>query len=238
MTRFNQQAWRWVVFSSFLVLGTVLAYSLFTQEITPFYRQVNNPQVAHSFSALIYMPLLSNFWLFLGGMSLNWLTASVLNTRYRKALLLAIGALALAGFVGSSYLYRYGFVSFEFKLFRLYAILMPLLAFPVVLLPILLNDLQIPLSQKGLFTWLKPFINTLESFGHLSYGIYLWHFPLIIAVLKLMPIQNTAHLSVASYWVVLSSVSLILTLVVSAITYRYIEQPIERIKKKRSVVTP
>ena len=232
MARFKQQAWGWAVFSLFLVLGTLLGYGIFTQEVTPFYRQANNPEVARSFSALIYVPLIANFWLFLGGMILNWLASSILNYQHRRSLLWVIGGLTLAGFLGSSYLYRYGFVSFEFKLFRLYAILMPLLSFPVVLLPILLNELKIQLPFKGVLSGLKPFLNTLQCFGHLSYGIYLWHFPLIVACQKLLPMSSYSQLSVGSYWVLLSSVSLSLTLVVSAITYRYIEQPIECLKKK------
>ena len=76
-----------------------------------------------------------------------------------------------------------------------------------------------PLSRRGP-SWL----------GARSYGIYLYHYPLAVVFVEAHLFHGAAH-SVA----VLGC--LIITLIVAASSYRWIETPFLRLKKRLSVET-
>ena len=70
----------------------------------------------------------------------------------------------------------------------------------------------------------KPF----DVAGRYSYGIYLWHWPLLLIV------TTFGARSGAAPWVV-PAVTLALTLGLAALSYRYVEQPIRRLGLRRSL---
>ncbi|UFU03872.1 acyltransferase [Ruania suaedae] len=74
-------------------------------------------------------------------------------------------------------------------------------------------------AVQGLFR-LRP----LEWIGQRSYGIYLWHWPLILLIAAFAP--ATAPDSTASW--VQRGAALVLTLAVAAASYRWIETPVRR----------
>jgi len=76
------------------------------------------------------------------------------------------------------------------------------------------------LGRPGAFQRLMR-LRPLEWVGQRSYGIYLWHWPAIVILTEALP---TAHDSPA-HWAV-RGLALVVTLVVSAASYRWLEQPV------------
>lgn len=71
-------------------------------------------------------------------------------------------------------------------------------------------------------------VQPLRWIGERSYGIYLWHWPLLLIV------TTFGARSGAAPWVV-PAVTLALTLGLAALSYRYVEQPIRRLGLRRSL---
>lgn len=69
----------------------------------------------------------------------------------------------------------------------------------------------------------------LRWIGERSYGIYLWHWPLLLIVGSVF--NSTVG---ASPWLI-AAVTLLLTLVFSALSYHFIEQPVRRVGLRRSL---
>ena len=76
------------------------------------------------------------------------------------------------------------------------------------------------LGRPGAFQRIMR-LRPLEWVGQRSYGIYLWHWPAIVILTEALP---TAHDSPA-HWAV-RGLALVVTLVVSAASYRWLEQPV------------
>ncbi|GAA4287745.1 acyltransferase family protein [Georgenia daeguensis] len=76
------------------------------------------------------------------------------------------------------------------------------------------------LGRPALFQRLMR-LRPLEWVGQRSYGIYLWHWPAIVILTEALP---AAHDSPA-HWAV-RGLALVVTLVVSAASYRWLEQPV------------
>ena len=72
-------------------------------------------------------------------------------------------------------------------------------------------------------------IAPLRWIGERSYGIYLWHWPLLLIVAAF------AEQSGADTWWLVPSVTLALTLAFAALSFRFIEQPVRRIGLGRSI---
>lgn len=71
-------------------------------------------------------------------------------------------------------------------------------------------------------------VQPLRWIGERSYGIYLWHWPLLLIVATLGARVGSAP------WVV-PAATLVLTLGLAALSYRYVEQPIRRLGLRRSL---
>lgn len=69
----------------------------------------------------------------------------------------------------------------------------------------------------------------LRWIGERSYGIYLWHWPLLLVVAAFAE-QN----GVKSWWLV-PSITLVLTVAFAAVSFRFIEQPVRHIGLGRSI---
>jgi peptidoglycan/LPS O-acetylase OafA/YrhL len=87
----------------------------------------------------------------------------------------------------------------------------------------------------------RPF----ERLGRISYGIYLYHIPIIVLLINLLQFILPANSGIL-YNVVLYGLSISLTLLVSSLSYKYMETPFLRFKDyrfsaaslKKQVVTP
>lgn len=67
-------------------------------------------------------------------------------------------------------------------------------------------------------------IGPMRWVGERSYGLYLWHWPVFVLTVALLP--NFA-LDGASAWA-LGGIALVITVVAAALSYRYVEQPIRK----------
>ncbi|MBD3109006.1 acetyltransferase [Bacillus sp. AGMB 02131] len=85
-----------------------------------------------------------------------------------------------------------------------------------LLTAVLLAVLIHPASKLGVFMTFKP----LTWVGERSYGIYLWHFPVILLTSPQISTSETSLVTIA--------VQIALTLILSAISYKYIENPIRK----------
>ena len=73
-------------------------------------------------------------------------------------------------------------------------------------------------------------IQPLRWIGERSYGIYLWHWPLLLIVAEFGADAG------ADPWVV-AALTLVLTLALAAISYRFVEQPIRQLGLRRAVAS-
>ncbi|MDO5739183.1 MAG: acyltransferase family protein [Ornithinimicrobium sp.] len=68
--------------------------------------------------------------------------------------------------------------------------------------------------------------------GERSYGIYLWHWPILVIMGALIPYApGTGH------GMVVVGTALVLTLTISALSFRYVEQPVRKLGLRKSVGT-
>lgn len=86
------------------------------------------------------------------------------------------------------------------------------------------------ITRRGSWAGIALDIQPLRWIGQRSYGIYLWHWPLLVL---LSGIRTPWDAAPAKPWVV-GAVTLILTTAIAALSYSYIEQPIRRIGLRRS----
>jgi peptidoglycan/LPS O-acetylase OafA/YrhL len=90
---------------------------------------------------------------------------------------------------------------------------------PWAALPVLATALVLVAGVGGRQRHLVPLVNPVSVFvGDLSYSLYLWHFPILVFLLVLMPQQTTT----------VTLIILGLTLAVSLVSYFLIEQPLHR----------
>ncbi|MCS5719147.1 acyltransferase [Herbiconiux sp. CPCC 205763] len=90
---------------------------------------------------------------------------------------------------------------------------------PWAAFPVLATALVIAAGVGGRQRHLVPLVNPVSVFfGDLSYSLYLWHFPILVFLLVLMPQQTTT----------VTLLILGLTLAVSLVSYFLIEQPLHR----------
>ncbi|MGY1742164.1 MULTISPECIES: acyltransferase family protein [unclassified Blastococcus] len=88
---------------------------------------------------------------------------------------------------------------------------------PGAVLPVLATALVIAAGTGGA-TYLAPLTNPLARYvGGLSYSLYLWHFPVIVVLAALVPVDATYYALV-----------LAITAVASMASYHLVEQPIRR----------
>ena len=75
-------------------------------------------------------------------------------------------------------------------------------------------------------TWLHTLLELrpMEWVGERSYGLYLWHWPVLLLMLAALPAQEAGSLG---YWM-LRLVAVVLTVVVAELSYRWVETPIRR----------
>lgn len=90
-----------------------------------------------------------------------------------------------------------------------------------VLTAVALAALLGPVTPLRRLMQLRP----LEWIGQRSYGIYLWHWPVILILTEALP--ATTYDSTLRW--VTRAVALLVTLVVAAVSYRWFEQPIRRL---------
>lgn len=226
----------WLLVLLIIGLGTILNMGLLQQEIRPLAKQLGAQQLAfETWHAVLYFPLLTNIWIFITGMFINYLPA-ITALKKPKWLILLLLLLSTVGFLGSSYLYRHGVVQFNWQLFQLYALVSPMFAFPIVWLAVLLNTMgcTVVSLKFPFYRIFKYVINGLESLGKLSYGIYLWHYPIAwLAVHKWMSIDSTLFSgNTLNYWWATTLLSLSLSVILSQITFYLIEHPLEVRKHK------
>ncbi|WP_051191942.1 acyltransferase family protein [Microbacterium luticocti] len=76
-------------------------------------------------------------------------------------------------------------------------------------------------------SWLGPVLDAtpLRWIGDRSYGIYLWHWPLLVLVSAMAGV--TAGADTIPPWV--GSVALVLTAICATVSYRFVEQPVRRL---------
>lgn len=72
--------------------------------------------------------------------------------------------------------------------------------------------------------------------GNISYGIYMWHTMVILIVLSLLSYWLSPLVNPVWFNVLLYSLSIAITLVLSSLSYRYLEQPFLRLKERFTVV--
>lgn len=117
-----------------------------------------------------------------------------------------------------------------------------------ILLTMWLTGFQVPgfnLEVHGLFFGLLIFNvagnpNTLvrldnrfmEEIGKISYGIYLYHIPIIVVILNLLQRVTTTQTGVV-YNLMVYGLSFFFTMLISYLSYRYLERPFLRIKDTR-----
>jgi peptidoglycan/LPS O-acetylase OafA/YrhL len=90
---------------------------------------------------------------------------------------------------------------------------------PWAAFPVLATALVIAAGVGGRQRHLVPLVNPVSVFvGDLSYSLYLWHFPILVFLLVLMPQQTMT----------VTLIILGLTLAVSLVSYFLIEQPLHR----------
>lgn len=95
---------------------------------------------------------------------------------------------------------------------------------------ILLASLATALVIAALLGPRTPLVAVLEArpmrwLGQRSYGIYLWHWPVVVILAAVLP---AAAPDSAASWLVRGS-ALLLTLLLAGATYRFVEQPVRRL---------
>lgn len=70
----------------------------------------------------------------------------------------------------------------------------------------------------------------LEIMGVLSYGVYLWHLPILAQVLQILSIKNPFEISFELYWQKLL-MTLLFSIILSTVTYYLVELPPTQYKK-------
>lgn len=215
-----------------LLAGTLLRMALFQQELYPLFKLGDYGVMFQTWAKLLYVPLSTNAYLFAGGMLLNWLIPSGANIlKSSKWLAGGLMILPIVAYLLVSYLLPLSFSNFHFWAFKLYVQFVPLLAFLVVTPYLLWNELKFTLPQ-ALQGTLSPAVGVFETLGKWSYGIYLWHGLFLWHVtgewVKLKHFGGNIHL----YWCGVVVVFLLIACGLSALTYRFIEQPFEKRKQK------
>ncbi|MBK0419757.1 acetyltransferase [Leucobacter sp. CSA1] len=71
----------------------------------------------------------------------------------------------------------------------------------------------------------------LRWIGERSYGIYLWHWPLLVIFTQALGPRSGAGLPLLA----VGALTLVVTIAVAALSYRYVEQPIRRLGLRRSI---
>lgn len=151
------------------------------------------------------------FGLLLGvALAFTWATTSFLDSGRWRALSTVAGAAALGGLValmavldeGNAWTFRGGLLLASLCTAALIAALLPG------------TSALLPLFELRPVRWL----------GERSYGIYLWHWPLILVATALLP---GIALDSAAHWALRGGV-LLATLGVAALSFRFIETPIRR----------
>ncbi|MCR2764221.1 acyltransferase [Microbacterium sp. zg.B48] len=90
---------------------------------------------------------------------------------------------------------------------------------PWAALPVLSTALVIAAGTGGEQRHLWPLTNPVTNYtGNISYSLYLWHFPVLITLLTVLPGQSFQYVAVA----------LPLTVVLSVASYHLVEDPIRR----------
>jgi len=72
----------------------------------------------------------------------------------------------------------------------------------------------------------------LEIMGVLSYGVYLWHLPIMDKVMQILSIKNPLDISFQLYWQKLL-ITLLFSIILSTVTYYLVELPATQYKKYR-----
>lgn len=135
--------------------------------------------------------------------------ARVPSKYIRASAALGLGALAFGVWIGDAYhahYYRYG---------------IPLVG--ITTSAVLLEILRAPEGSLGQFLGKRALV----WIGRRSYGIYLWHFPIIV------PLKEWGW-----GWEAKTITALILTPVVAELSYRFVEMPFLRFKKRFSRKAP
>jgi peptidoglycan/LPS O-acetylase OafA/YrhL len=218
-----------------VLLGSFLRVGLFTQEVLPLYQPDGLGALFQAWAKVLYAPLVTNAYLFAVGMLLNWVVPWLLAylNRRQGGQLLWLSLLPLLASLGASYLLSLSFPQFHWWAFKTYILWVPLCAF-FVLVPFLLwheQKIRLPITMKPL---LSPLVLVLQKLGLWSYGIYLWHYPLVCLVAKkwISPTASIFGGNLACYWAVVVFICLVLAIGLAAVTFQWIERPFEERKHK------
>ena len=84
--------------------------------------------------------------------------------------------------------------------------------------------------------WLKMLLNNriLKFFGKISYGLYVWHWPLYLLLFEPLLVWMIREFHLSVKWAATGSASLALlaALILSLLSYRFFEQPFLQLKSK------
>jgi peptidoglycan/LPS O-acetylase OafA/YrhL len=181
-----------------------------------------------------YIPLKGDLDMFLSGFVLNYL---VQQRKARKHTSLIAGRLRklAALFVFAVMLVFYNFISYRAQLFLapVYSPIFFIFMQTIVILSSCFliyqfetkSNYRVPAIQWSHL--IKNPLRSLEIFGVLTYGIYIWHMAVMDTFVDLhLKIENSRHLFFAEL-----VYTLLLSTIVSAITYFLVEKPFHRIRK-------
>ena len=186
----------------------------------------SNPRFQFHPYQYLYTPLVSNLDCFIIGMMANPIVQSLRKTSFAKMASLGQAALLL----GIFYLvisYSSALVAFDGHKLEHFWVVAPSLTALVIMAVMSLSELSPPARySEGILG--KLIVNT-QTFGVLTYCIYVWHAPVFISMQTIAP-KSLSLLECLTY----GSIAILFVAVVAVIFYYSVELPFDQLKKSRS----